>query len=193
MKGNYLTRPLFDNMITIEPVEKWSDFQPFLQNQARWRNDSLVWTREINPTTALQQQDFFQHLPRTSRYFVILTKDHKNEPLIVGLCGLTGIDQIHRKAEFSLLIGTEHRKKGYGSQALILLLNFGFESLGLNLIFGETFSYPRDFGTNPGAKAYEKLGFKLDGVLRKRYKKYGQWVDALIYSILREEFKKTLT
>lgn len=175
-------------MITIEPVEKWMDFQPFLANHARWRNDSLLWTRETFPTTPLVQQKFFQHLPKSSNYFVILKKDDKNEPLIVGVCGLTDINKTHKNAEFSLLIGTEYRQLGYGSKALTQLLVYGFDILELELIYGVTFRYPKDHGTNPGAKAYDNLGFKLDGVLRKRYIKYGQWVDTLVYSITKAEF-----
>ncbi len=169
------------------------DFQPLLTNHARWRNDSLLWLRETFPTTPLVQQKFFHSLPKSSNYFAVIKKDDKNEPLIVGICGLTDINMTHKNAEFSLLIGTEYQQNGYGTKALNQLLVYGFDTLELQLIYGETFSYPKVHGINPGAKAYEKLGFTLDGTLRKRYLKYGQWVDVLVYSLLKSEFKRPIS
>lgn len=104
----------------------------------------------------------------------------------IGVCGLTSIDMEARKAEFSLYIGPEHQGKGYGSEALKLLLYHGFLNLGLNQIWGETFD------KNPAAKMFEELGFKKDGTRRQFYMKSGKLIDCHLYSILRDEWVRSL-
>lgn len=142
----------------------------------------MNWTRECKPTTRIQQVMYFTNMKPNREFFAIL-----HEGQIVGTTGLTEISQEHKTAEFSLLIGSEFQRKGFGMKALKELLIYGFDHLKLNLIFGETFSYREKYGVNPGAKAYEKLGFKLDGTLRSRYIKHGITVDSLVYSITKEE------
>lgn len=170
-------------MITLSPIAKHLQNKTFLTNHARWRNQSLVWTRESRKTEASDQYMYFSNL-KTDREFFAIMKDQT----IVGVAGLTEISFAHKTAEFSLLIGSEFQRQGYGAQALQALLTYGFETLDLHLIFGQTFKYPLIYGINPGAKMYQRLGFQLDGVLRHRFFKEDQWVDALIYSITHEEF-----
>lgn len=172
-------------MITLKPVHSHINYEN-LGNHARWRNESLLWTRECKETNVSDQFRFFYNLKEDQQFFFIF-EDSK----LVGTTGLTSINLTHKTAEFSLLIGSEYQRKGYGSQALTKLLEYGFSTLKLHLIYGETFRYPNGIGTNPGAKAYDKLGFTLDGTLRQRYFKEGVWVDTLVYSITDYEFKRT--
>ena len=186
----------------IEPVNKHIHTQNYLEHHAKWRNDSLAWTREGSPTNYQTQFKFFTNLKRNKEFFAIL--DGKT---YVGTTGLTGISPEHKTAEFSLLIGKEHRRKGHATQALKDILNYGFNNLGLNLIYGETFAYPAhakkfldtnkidyietdDGLVNPGATVYEKLGFQMDAFLPQRYIKHDFKVGSLIYSITKQEYER---
>jgi RimJ/RimL family protein N-acetyltransferase len=104
----------------------------------------------------------------------------------VGVCGLTSLDFANRRAEFSLYIGPEHQQRGFGRRALATLLVHGFQNLGLNLIWGETFE------GNHAAKMFESLGFKKEGTRRQFYWKDGRFIDAHLYSITRDEWMATL-
>jgi hypothetical protein len=69
--------------------------------------------------------------------------------------------------------------KGYGTEAMRLLLRHGFETLNLNRIC------LRVFETNPRAvRSYEKAGFMLEGRERQGMYKDGQYIDVLMMSIL---------
>lgn len=175
-------------MIKIENVCKHINDKDFLKNHARWRNESLLWTREDKKTDHSAQYLFFSNLKADKEFFVIL-----NDLSICGVAGLTDIRPVHKTAEFSILIGSEYQRKGYATQALKEVLKYGFTQLKLNLIFGETFAYPAKHGINPGARAYEKLGFTCEGRLRSRYFKDGMYVDSLIYSITKDEFDRSLS
>ena len=170
-------------MITLEPVSYHRTNKEYLENHTRWRNESLAWLRENKTTTVEQQHLFFLTQPQDQEFFCIVQNS-----VIKGTCGLTDIRTSHGTAEFSLLVGSEFQQQGIGTKALRTLLEYGFNKLHLHLIYGETFVYPAPIGINPGAKAYEKLGFIKEARLKDRYIKNGQKVDSVIYSITSEEF-----
>ena len=75
----------------------------------------------------------------------------------------------------------EYWGKGYGTQALKLLIEFAFNKINLHMLYLEVFSY------NKGAiKTYEKLGFKKDGILRQSKFQDGKYYDKIIMSKINE-------
>ncbi|RIL69394.1 N-acetyltransferase, partial [Staphylococcus devriesei] len=71
--------------------------------------------------------------------------------------------------------------KGYGKEALKLLINFAFNSLNLHMLYLEVFSYNEN-----ATKMYEKLGFNQDGILRQSKYQDGQYYDKIIMSKINE-------
>jgi diamine N-acetyltransferase len=86
--------------------------------------------------------------------------------------------------EFGIFIGDKSLwDKGYGTEAVELLLLHGFQTLNLNRI------YLRVYSTNLRAKrSYEKAGFVLEGTLRQAMYRHGQYADIHIMSVLRPEW-----
>lgn len=106
---------------------------------------------------------------------------------IVGTCGLTSINYHHGTAEFSLLIGPKYQGNGYGKKGLILLLDYGFNRLRLETIWGEVME------GNPAHKVFAKMGFNNCGTLRARYFKGRTRLDVHAIDITREEFNERYT
>jgi RimJ/RimL family protein N-acetyltransferase len=100
----------------------------------------------------------------------------------VGVCGLTDIDYLVGKAEFSLYVAPSMQGKGLGKKGLKALFNLGFQVFNLNLIWGETFD------KNPAYKMFLDLGMVYDGTRRQFYYKDGKYIDAHLISITKEEF-----
>jgi RimJ/RimL family protein N-acetyltransferase len=100
----------------------------------------------------------------------------------VGVCGLTSIDLVNRRAEFSLYIAPEARGAGHGQAALKTLLSHGFANLGLHSIWGESFE------GNPATRIFETLGFKVDGKRRDFYFREGKFINATLHSLLASEW-----
>lgn len=176
---------------------------------ARWRSEpsTLIWTRESSDTTPDEQKRYFESLPKDKHFFGVFDMNSWQ----VGTAGLTDVDLVNRTAEFSLLIGPEHRNKGYGKEALINLVNYGFRVLNLETIWGETFCYPTEafqllkqhqntnilassiyedvkqmYYINPAALVFGKVGFQKEGLLRDRYYKYGFKVSTIVCSVTRK-------
>lgn len=104
----------------------------------------------------------------------------------IGNCSYMDIDWRNRLAEVGIFIGEVGLwNQGYGSEAMVLLLKHGFDTLNLNRIF------LRVFESNPRAiRCYEKAGFVLEGRLRQAEFQAGQFVDVLLMSILRQEWRR---
>lgn len=104
---------------------------------------------------------------------------------IAAMGGLTTIDPLIKKAEFYIFVDPESQGKGIGSVASALLCRYGFESLGLRKIYLHTNE------SNLGArKTYEKIGFKLEGVLRSEAIVDGRNEDRLYFGIMPDELKQ---
>lgn len=101
----------------------------------------------------------------------------------IGSIAFDSIDWRVRSAEFGILIGDKsYWNRGYGTEAVRMLVQHGFTTLNLNRIFLHVFE------TNPRAvRAYEKAGFKLEGRERQSEFKDGRFIDMLRMSKLRED------
>ena len=103
---------------------------------------------------------------------------------LIGNSGFFDFDHTARSAEIGIMIGDKsYWDKGYGTEAMGLLLNHGFDTLNLNRI------YLRVYVSNPRAiRSYEKAGFTLEGRLREAVFQRGAYGDVLIMSALRSEW-----
>src|SRR5512143_2465362 len=103
---------------------------------------------------------------------------------LVGSCAFDHIDWRVHAAEFGIIIGDKsYWNKGYGTDAVRLLVQHGFDTLNLNRIFLHVFD------TNPRAiRAYEKAGFTVEVRERHAEFKNGRYIDVLLMSILRQEY-----
>jgi RimJ/RimL family protein N-acetyltransferase len=74
---------------------------------------------------------------------------------LIGSCGFFNLDQRNRSSEFGIMIGEKgYWNKGYGTEAVRLLCQHGFNTLNLNRIYLSVLE------NNPRAiRAYEKVGF----------------------------------
>lgn len=170
-------------MITVDlaPISRAD-----LPKMLKWRNDwnLIQWTRQSDLLNEVEHEAWFDRQardPSTRMYMLLAKTGGKTEQ--VGVCGLTSIDYRNRRAEFSLYIATAYQRNGLGRAALSVLLTHGFENLGLNLIWGETFT------GNPALSMFLKLGFQPEGTRRSFYWKDGKFIDAHLVSITAEEWR----
>ena len=100
----------------------------------------------------------------------------------VGMAGLTDIDNVNRRAEFSLYILPHQQRKGYARGALQTLFTHGFMNLGLNTIWGETFD------GNPAIELFKALGMIYEGTRFQFYYRDGDFIDCHLISLCRRDF-----
>ncbi len=104
---------------------------------------------------------------------------------LIGNVGLFDINNIDRKAELGIIIGEkDYWNKGYGTEAINLILDYGFNLLNMNNIMLRVYDYNKR-----GFKCYNKVGFKEIGRRRESKIICGQKYDEVFMDILASEFK----
>ncbi|MBR3755619.1 MAG: GNAT family N-acetyltransferase [Firmicutes bacterium] len=78
---------------------------------------------------------------------------------------------------------TDLRGKGYGEEALRLILDHAFINLHMERVTIDHFEKNRN-----AAGLYEKIGFKNEGLMRNAGKKNGKYINLQLKSMLRAEY-----
>lgn len=108
----------------------------------------------------------------------------KTSDKVIGGIGLMNLDWKNKNAELGYWIGRKYRGKGYITEAVSLILKFGFKGLKLNRIWAAVFE------TNKASiKILKKNNLTYEGLMRETVLKVGNWQNQVLYSILRSEFK----
>lgn len=159
-----------------------------LEVYTKWMNDISICINLGNASTnySLQREnEMLEKLSKDDHNFAMVLKEGVK---LIGNCSLFSINQIHRSAELGLFIGEEeYRGKGYGSEAVELLLCYGFKILNLNNIMLKVFSF-----NTRAIKAYEKVGFRVFGKRTGCYYVNDRYYDELYMEILSKDFKSDL-
>ncbi|MEU7070680.1 GNAT family protein [Streptomyces narbonensis] len=102
---------------------------------------------------------------------------------VVGEVVLNEWDEQNASCSFRTVFVPDAVGRGLGTEATRLIVGHGFEALGLYRIHLEVYAF------NPRARrAYEKAGFRAEGVLRGALLWEGERVDATVMSVLAPEW-----
>jgi len=102
---------------------------------------------------------------------------------MIGVITVSSLDLKNRTGNVNIKMLVSARGKGYGSIALNLVIEYCFMELGLNCITANILE------KNKASRGlFEKAGFCLDGVLRQRVYKKGEYQNLCAYSLLRDDF-----
>ena len=102
--------------------------------------------------------------------------------VLVLLCVVSVTTQAQNVLHFvkAFPIGdTEYLGKGYGSEAVSMLAQFGFNDLNLHRIYLQVFA-----SNQRAINAYNKCGFKQEGIARESAFIDGSWEDIITMGIL---------
>jgi RimJ/RimL family protein N-acetyltransferase len=149
------------------------------------RNEKNIykWCRQVGPISWQKHQNWFQKQENDPSIEMFVLENKGYEHRVVGVVGLTDIDYINSRAEFSCYIFKNHQGYGYAKLGLRSLFHYGFFDLGLNLIWGETFD------ENPAITLFKThLGMKVDGRRRDFYYRNGKFIDAILLSLKKSEW-----
>jgi [ribosomal protein S5]-alanine N-acetyltransferase len=101
---------------------------------------------------------------------------------LIGLTGLV-LSPDRQTAEAWYMLGKAHWAQGYGTEAVRLLLDFGFGELGLHRVWATCLPENR-----ASLRALEKAGMRREGYQRKNLRIHGEWKNSWLFAILREEW-----
>lgn len=163
--------------IPMEDAEKY----------AMWMNDFGVtdYTGRSHTILSLESEKEWLENERKKGSCILAIVELATDE-VMGTISLNSVDNINRTAILGIMIGEDkYRNKGYGTEAIKLLLDFGFNYLNLNSISLALLDV-----NQRALRCYQKVGFKEYG--RQRQCKYvnGKMHDLIHMDILSSEFKE---
>lgn len=104
---------------------------------------------------------------------------------VVGIINSHTCDRRVGSFMYGLAIGTEHRRQGYASEAIWLLLRYFFEELCYQKVTANVYS-----NNEASQRLHEQLGFTLEGRIRRTVFTFGEHFDELFYGMTVEEWRE---
>ena len=149
------------------------------------------WLNDFDITDYLGRSDTVCSLDKEKQYleenqdaeasFAIIDLE-KDE--MIGSISLERINHIHRVGTLGIFIGNKQFwNKGYGTEAIRLILDYGFNYLNLHCIQLHLMSF-----NQRALKCYQKCGFKETGRIRECRFINGKYYDIISMDILSSEF-----
>lgn len=153
----------------------------------KWLNDFDVTDglgSSSRITTIEIEKEWLESVSRKGEYNFSIVDLETN--LLLGSCGFNRLDSSRRTGTVGIFIGEKNnRSKGIGTEALKLLLEFGFDYLNLHNIDLTVYSF------NTGAlKCYEKVGFQKYGIRHEVYPLKGKLHDIVLMEILEKDYRE---
>ena len=164
--------------LNIEDAEKYVEwFNDFKTSDGTGRSSSIM--------TLEAEREWLENAIKKEEFnFSIVNLEND---VLIGNCGISSINHVSRIGTVGIFIGEEkNRSNGYGTEALKLLLDYGFNYLNLNNIMLTVKSF-----NERAITCYKKVGFKEIGRRRESYFLNGKYYDDIYMDILASEFKES--
>jgi len=181
MKGNLLRGDLV--RLTHEDPEILAKIESqFHYNSEYCRLLDWEPARHFSPQTVQKWIEKQYDNPNEFSFTIRLLSDDR----IIGGIGLDGVNWANRDTFVGIGLGEkEDWGKGYGTDAMRVILRYAFTELNLRRVSLDVFEY------NPrGVRSYEKVGFVVEGRVRGLIQREGRRWDVIFMGILREEWMK---
>jgi RimJ/RimL family protein N-acetyltransferase len=182
-----ITRPhhstpfLIGETVYLRPFEK--EDLPLLRT---WSNNPEIrkLTGEVLPTSAGASEKWFERMQNDpDRVWFIIALKENDHP--IGEAGLLRIFYPWRTSDLTIILGDPFCwGKGYGSEAIHLLLDYAFGALALHRISIGVVGF-----NERALRFYEKIGFQREGVQRDGYFYNHQFSDFVMMSLLEDEYR----
>jgi RimJ/RimL family protein N-acetyltransferase len=167
------------------------EVQPLAEAVSKWSRDTEYWrllasdaARVFSVKNSRDWIEKEQEKPDQFNFTIRVLEDD----CLIGMIGLEGILWNHGEAFVGVGLGERvYWGKGYGTDAMRVILRYAFTELNLHRVSLDVFEY------NPRAiRSYEKAGFQYEGRMRGMLHRDGKRWDLIFMGILRDEWERSL-
>lgn len=171
------------NLVNLVPMDMDKDPEII----SKWDRDS-EFKRQFDVVPAvmyspIMSKEWYEAASGNGAEMMIQTVEDKK---VIGVIELDGFDWAARSAWVGIGIGeADYRGKGYGTEAMQLILEYAFQGLNLNRVNLNVFAF-----NTRAIRSYEKCGFRYEGTQREVIYKEDQRWDMIDMGILRSEWEE---
>ncbi len=172
-----------DSEIVLKEIEL-SDAEDIFKLIDSDRKNLRTWLSFIDSTKEIEDtKDFIRSilfLPKDIRDLVTVIIYNEQK---IGLIGFKLTDFVNKKTEIGYWISKEFENKGIVTKSVVKMIDYAFNTLNLNRI-----QIKCGIGNEKSSKIPKKLNFKFEGIERSAELLNGKFIDAEVYSILKDEW-----
>lgn len=172
-----------DSEIVLKEIEL-SDAEDIFKLIDSDRENLRTWLSFIDSTKEIADTKDFIHsvlfLPKEIRDLVTVIIYNEQK---IGLIGFKLTDFVNKKTEIGYWISKEFENKGIVTKSVVKMIDYAFNNLELNRI-----QIKCGIGNEKSSKIPKKLNFKFEGIERSAELLNGKFIDAEVYSILKDEW-----
>jgi RimJ/RimL family protein N-acetyltransferase len=154
---------LWEVLEDLEVAHRASNSPPIPWSKARWEAEMESWVEEPDDTTVR---------------FVIEVDGE-----VVGQCQLDKLDHYRGICDLGISLGRAYWGQGFGQDAVRTLVGYAFRYLNMRKVCLEVLA-----DDERAVGAYRKVGFVEEGRLRRQAWFEGEYRDAFVMGLLREEW-----
>lgn len=172
------------DLVYLKKLDK-ENLEEYWDNLSNCSIESMVFTGTQQVFNKTGVSEYLESISsdRSRMDFIIFSKESNK---MVGEVVINDIYTNNRSANMRISINRkEDFSKGYGSEALLLALNYGFGMLNLHRIELDVFSFNKR-----AIHVYEKLGFVREGIKREELYYNNKYYDMILMSMLEDDFRK---
>ena len=153
-----------------------------------WFNDmdlTLNMGQGMFPNSPEQQEEFLAELRASKDRFALMIKP-KEQNCVIGVASISKINLVKRQGDFAMVIGkkmADFKSTFYGMEAKCLMTEHAFEVLGL-----ERINSTQSIALKEWQRWQILFGYKIEGILRKAFRKGHKTFDVIYSSCLLEDY-----
>ncbi len=166
--------------VNLRPLDAETD----LENVMKWINDQEVteFMSHILPSSRNEEREWLNKKRENDVTLAIETK----KGLHIGTIGLHQIDYRSGTAHIGIMIGDKNYwSKGFGFDAEMTLLNYGFNNLNLRKVMHCVFR-----PNLRSAGCAKKCGGIKEGIWKRHFFKNGCYLDQIFFAIFKPRWQK---
>lgn len=168
------------NKITLRKIDNHDLFKLFKLKEESWEN-----THNTSILNMSDQEKWFDKISSSNTDLCLMALYNNEE---IGIYFITDINWINQSCNFSVHVFKEFRSKGHGKNILEAGIDFTFEILNMRRISTEILE------SNKASLKMEEAfeGSVKEGIRRKAVYKSGNYIDSIIYGMLRDEWMESI-
>jgi RimJ/RimL family protein N-acetyltransferase len=168
-------------LVNLEPLDLENDSKKFIS----WERDTEYHRLgNDDPARLYSARENKEWLESHFHEFIMFTIHSKEDDKLIGSIELMGIQWPSGDAWVGIGIGErDYWGKGYGTEAMKIILRYAFEELNLHRVSLSVFDY-----NQRAIRSYEKAGFQHEGRIRQYVTREGKTWDLVFMGILRSEW-----
>ena len=138
------------------------------------------------PMTKWQEEEWVKRRKAETNFTYDFAIEDLDTGKYIGGCSINECNLKNRNCTIGIMIGDKNYwGKGYGSDALKVLIKFIFEEVNMDKIKLNVFSFNKR-----AISCYKKVGFKEEGLLKREIYRNGRYYDEVPMALFKEDWIK---